>query len=449
MISDSYDAAFFSQTRKSILEGSAQAAGNALYALAVALFPICRSITGPGVRDTLKILSQLIDIQSLEYPTGTDVFDWTIPKEWSARDAFVKNSDGARVIDFAKHSLHLLNYSAPFEGRLSLDELRPHLHTLPDQPDLIPYRTSYYRENWGFCLSQNQLDALGSGPFDVLVDTSLEEGSLTVGEIMIPGQSEKEILISAHLCHPSLANDNLSGLVIATALAMRAKHKPFQHSLRVVLLPGTIGSIAWLATHQDVVGRIAHGLVLTGLGDRGSLTYKRSRTGNAAIDQAAEQLLPHLDPQSTVIDFSPWGYDERQYCSPGFNLPVGRLSRTPHGEYPEYHTSGDNLDFISAESLGGSLNAIEEILRAVESDAVYRSTSPFGEPRLGKRGLYRQTAGQGGAVPDEIALLWVLNQADGEHSLLDTAKRSGLSFTKIRSAADALFDAGLLEKAET
>jgi len=441
-----HDGDLSSELTNSTPDEAGEVSGDFLYSLATELYPICRSITGPGVRRTLSRLSKLVDIKLIEVPTGADVFDWTIPKEWSIRDAYVADQTGRRVIDFKAHTLHVLNYSAPFAGRLSLDELRPHLHSLPDQPDLIPYRTSYYTENWGFCLSHNSLLALGDGPFDVVVDSTLSEGNLTIGEIVIPGAVEDEILISAHICHPSLANDNLSGIVVATALAMRAKVKPYHHTLRVLFVPGTIGSIAWLALHADAAKRIRHGLVLTGLGDRGALTYKRSRRGDAAIDHAAAHFVTHPASGGTVIDFSPWGYDERQYGSPGFNLPVGRLSRTPHGEYPEYHTSGDNLDLITPEALDGALRAVEAILATVEGDATFRTTSPYGEPRLGKRGLYRQTAGQGGAVPDEIALLWVLNQSDGEHSLLDTARRSGLSFAKIRAAADALLKVGLLEE---
>jgi aminopeptidase-like protein len=431
---------------RQIMQGaSAEESGEALYELAQKLYPICRSITGPGVRQTLDVLSNFIDLSITEIRTGTDVFDWTIPNEWSVKDAYIASIDGQRLIDFHAHSLHVLNYSAPFKGRVTMEELRPHLHTLPDQPDLIPYRTSYYNEKWGFCLSQKQLERLGDGPFDVEIDSTLAPGSLSIAEAFIPGTSEEEILISAHMCHPSLANDNLSGIVIATALALRAQARPLRHGLRILFIPGTIGSIAWLAANEERTPLIAHGLVLTGLGDKGALTYKMSRRGQSLIDKAATHVLAHRHPDNKVIPFSPWGYDERQFCSPGFNLPVGRLSRTPHGEYPEYHTSGDNLSFISGEALGQALAAAEEIISIVDNNAIYLSTNPKGEPRLGKRGLYRQTAGQGGALPDEIALLWVLNLADGKHSLLETAEKSGLRFNKILAAADALHGVGLLE----
>jgi aminopeptidase-like protein len=420
--------------------------GNALHGLAARLYPICRSITGPGVRETLTILSEFAAITFTEVPSGTDVFDWTIPNEWSIHDAYIADVSGNRLIDFRQHSLHVLNYSSPISAELTFDELRPHLHTLPLQPDLIPYRTSYYKENWGFCLSQNQLETLGEGPFTVHIDSTLAPGSLTIGEIFIPGKTEAEILLSAHMCHPSLANDNLSGIVIATALAARLQPHTLNHGVRIVFLPGTIGSIAWLALNEAAISNINAGLVLTGLGDRGALTYKRSRRGDTIVDRAAEHVLKHEgNADNRVIDFSPWGYDERQYCSPGFDLPVGRLSRTPHGEYPEYHTSGDNLDLISADALAASLKAVETIIAAVDGEARYLSTNLKGEPRLGKRGLYRQTAGQGGAVPDEIAFLWILNQSDGQNSLLDIAVRSGIQSSQIRNAADALIEAGLLK----
>jgi aminopeptidase-like protein len=427
------------------MDATAQSLGPQLYALAERLYPICRSITGPGVRQTLDILSDLVPITRHEIPTGTEAFDWTVPNEWSIRDAYVADASGRRLIDFRAHTLHVLNYSAPIRATMSLDELRPHLFTLPDQPDRIPYRTSYYNENWGFCLSQRQLEGLGRGPFEVVIDSTLAPGSLTIGEAVIPGETTDEILISAHVCHPSLANDNLSGLVVAATVAARAAQRRMRHTLRVLFLPGTIGSIVWLSRNEHRVQAIKHGLVVTGVGDRGALTYKRSRRGDATVDKAAAHVLAHRDPGAQVIDFSPWGYDERQFCSPGFNMPVGRLSRTPHGEYPEYHTSGDDLGFITPEALGDALAAIEDILHVLDGDGVYRNTNPKGEPRLGKRGLYRKTAGQGGAAPDEIALLWVLNQSDGGASLLDIAVRSGLPFAKIRAAADALIGVGLLE----
>jgi aminopeptidase-like protein len=421
-----------------------QTVGADIEALVGRLYPICRSITGDGVRKTLSILSEHIAIRRIEIPTGMEVFDWTIPEEWNIRDAYIADLLGRRIVDFGANSLHVVSYSVPVHQIMSMSELRPHLHILPDQPDLIPYRTSYYNRNWGFCLSRNQLEAMGDGPFEVRIDATLEPGSLTIGEIFIPGEIAEEILISTHICHPSMANDNCSGLAIAAFIAARAERAGLRHSLRVLFVPGTIGSLAWLALNDAETWRIAHGLVITGLGDRGDFTYKRSRLGNARIDRAAVHVLSGCGGDPKIIDFSPWGYDERQYCSPGLNLPVGRLTRSPHGEFPEYHSSADDLTFVSAEALEEALVAIEDIIAVIDQDRTYRSTNQKGEPRLGKYGLYRTVAGQSGKVP-EMAMLWVLNLSDGRNSLLDIAQRSGQPFSEIKMAADALHGAGLLE----
>jgi aminopeptidase-like protein len=385
-----------------------------------------------------------VAIRRIEVPSGMKIFDWNVPDEWTIRDAYIADESGNRIIDFREHSLHVVSYSVPIRKFMTMDQLRPHLHTLPAQPDLIPYRTSYYTRNWGFCLSQRQLEAMGDGPFEVVIDATLEPGSLTIGEIFIPGECAEEILISTHICHPSMANDNCSGLAIAALFAARAERAGLRHSLRILFVPGTIGSLAWLALNEAETWRIAHGLVVTGLGDRGAFTYKRSRRGDAKIDRAAKQVLDRRSGNDTIIDFSPWGYDERQYCSPGFNLPIGRLTRSPHGEFPEYHTSADDLSFVSPEALEEALVVIEDIVAVIDQDRTYRSTNPKGEPRLGKYGLYRPTAGQSGVVP-EMAMLWVLNLSDGAHSLLDIAGRSGYAFGEIVLAADALHQAGLLE----
>ena len=284
-------------------------------------------------------------------PTGTQVFDWTVPKEWNIADAYIKGPDGRRVVDFHDNNLHVVNYSAPVNARMALAELRPHLHSLPNQPDLIPYRTTYYAETWGFCLSHRQLESLPDGQYEVVVDSSLRDGALTYGECVLPGQVEDEVLISTHICHPSLANDNLSGVAVAVALAQILASAPRRYTYRFLFVPGTIGPIAWLARNQGKVSRIKHGLVLACVGDRGSINYKRSRQGSADIDRALECVLRSRATPFEVRDFSPYGYDERQYCSPGFDLPVGSFRRTPHGEYQEYHTSADNLDFVSGAHL--------------------------------------------------------------------------------------------------
>jgi len=406
------------------------------------LFPICRSITGDGLRETLSILKRDIPLEIREVPSGTRVFDWTVPKEWNIRDAYVLDPRGKKVIDFRRSNLHVVSYSIPVRKTMPLAELKGHLHSLPDHPDWIPYRTSYYREDWGFCLRHADLLALEGGDYEVVIDASLAEGSLTYGELVLEGRTKDEILISAHACHPSLANDNLSGVGLATLLAGELAKAPRAFSYRFLFIPGTIGAITWLARNEKTAQRIKSGLVLAGLGDPGHLTYKNSRRGDAPIDRAAAHVLGQVSPPGRIVGFSPYGYDERQYCSPGFNLPVGRISRTPFGEYPEYHTSADDLEFISAASLGDSFEKILRILDVLEQDGTFLNLNPKGEPQLGKRGLYT-TAGT-----EEMALLWVLNLSDGGHSLLDIAERSGLRFDSIKKAAGKLAEAGLLaEKA--
>jgi aminopeptidase-like protein len=420
-------------------------AGSWMHDLAAQLYPICRSITGNGVRETLRRVSAHIALSVIEVPTGTKVLDWTIPREWNVRDAYIKNANGEKLVDFERSNLHLVSYSTPFKGRLTFDELRPHLFTIPDRPDWIPYRTSYYEENWGFCLSRNHLKRFAEDEtYDVVVDAVLTAGSLTYGEVVVPGRTSHEVLISCHVCHPSLCNDNLSGIVLATLLAAYLKRRQSRLTYRFLFIPGTIGSITWLHKNRDRLANIKHGLVITGVGDSGRLTYKRSRRGNTEIDRAVAHVLLHCGTQSQVVDFSPYGYDERQYCSPGFNLPVGRLTRTPHGEYPQYHTSADNLDFISPEALRGSLESVLQVIEVLEGDYIYLNQEPFGEPQLGRRGLYAAVGGNAAQPVNQMALLWVLNLSDGKYSLLDIAERSGLAFAVVREAASALQEKGLL-----
>lgn len=412
--------------------------GLKIFRLTAELFPIWRSITGDGFRETLGILKRHIPLEVHEVPSGTRVFDWTVPREWNIRDAYVTNGRGEKVIDFRKSNLHVVSYSVPIRKMMPLAELKDHLHTLPGHPDWIPYRTSYYREDWGFCLSHNDFLGLEDGTYEVVIDSTLEDGSLTYGELFLEGRTKDEILISTHACHPSLANDNLSGVSLATLLAEYLGAKPRQFSYRFLFIPGTIGAITWLALNEDKARRIKSGLVLTGLGDEGCLTYKKSRRGDTSIDRAATHVLRHAAPAGRILDFGPYGYDERQYCSPGFDLPVGRISRTPFGEYPEYHTSADNLDLVSAESLGDSFARVLAILDVLENDGVFVNLNPKCEPQLGRRGLYSAPG------PEELALLWVLNLSDGGHSLLDIAEKSGLDFESIKKAAVRLVEAALL-----
>jgi len=417
--------------------------GQELHDFATDLYPICRSITGGGIRRTLALIQEKIPLQFSEVPTGTAVFDWTVPKEWNIRDAYVKDVSGKRVVDFLRCNLHVMNYSLPVHATMSLNELKTHLFTLPGNPDWIPYRTSYYKEDWGFCLSHNQMLALQDGDYEVCIDSTLESGHLTYGECYLPGRSTNEILISSHACHPSLANDNLSGLTVATFLAHSLSKRDLHYSYRFLFIPGTIGAITWLARNQEAAGRIRHGLVLTCIGDAGGFHYKKSRRGNAEIDRVAAYVLQRHSSSSEILEFSPYGYDERQYCSPGFNLPVGCLMRSVWGSFPEYHTSADNLSFILPIQLAESLHVCTEILEILENNRRYCNQSPYCEPQLGQRGLYRSTGGDAVDV-DISARLWVLNLSDGEHSLLDIAERSGVSFSAINDAADLLRQAGLL-----
>jgi len=416
-------------------------------------YPICRSITGDGVRRTLAMIGESIGgripLDVHEVPSGTPVFDWTVPREWSIRDAWIKDPSGRKVVDFQVCNLHVLNYSVPIHAKMPLEELKTHLFTLPDKPDLIPYRTSYYKEAWGFCLSHRVLTELPDGEYEVFVDSTLADGSLTYGECFLQGESEREILLSTHVCHPSLCNDNLSGIAVMTWLARALADRPRRrYSYRFLFIPGTIGSITWLARNEERVGRIAQGLVAANLGDSGTLHYKKSRRGDAEIDRAVLAVLGASGEPFGVEDFVPFGYDERQYASPGFNLAVGSLTRTPYGRYPEYHTSADNLGFVRAESLEGSLGTYLAVMDVLEGNRRYLNLNPKCEPQLGRRGLYRAIGGDDAGRSRELALLWVLNFSDGEHSLLDIAERSGMAFAAIREAADALLQVELLREME-
>jgi aminopeptidase-like protein len=409
------------------------------------LFPICRSITGNGLRETLSIVGQRIPLDVHEVPSGTQVFDWTVPKEWNIRDAYIADASGRRVVDFRENNLHVVGYSVPVNTRMPLAHLRERIYTLPDRPELIPYRTSYYTETWGFCMEDARLQRLPDGEYDVRIDSSLEPGSLTYAECYLPGDTDEEILISCHCCHPSTANDNLSGIALTTQLASHLRPLSLRYSYRFLLIPGTIGSITWLARNEQNTSRIKHGLVVAGVGDPGDPTYKRSRRGGADIDRAVEHVLKTSGSRYSIVDFSPYGYDERQYCSPGFDLPVGSLMRTPNGEYREYHTSGDDLEFVRADSLAHSFRLYLEVLDLLENNDSFLNLNPRAEPQLGKRGLYPPMGGTG-ASDELLARLWVLNLSDGEHSLLDIAERSRLSFALIREAAEALIDGRLLER---
>jgi aminopeptidase-like protein len=418
--------------------------GAELHALVERLYPICRSITGDGVRQTLDIIGEHIALERHEVPTGTQVLDWTIPQEWNIRDAYVAAPDGSRVIDFQESNLHVVGYSVPVRQRMPLTELREHLHTLPDQPSWVPYRTSYYAPAWGFCLAQEKLDALPDGEYDVVIDSTLADGSLTYGEHVVPGRVTDEVIVSCHVCHPSLANDNLAGIAVAVSLAQQLAAAQPHYTYRFLFMPGTIGSITWLARNASRIEKVRHGLVLACAGDPGSLTYKKSRRDDAEIDRVVQHVLRSREHR--VVDFSPYGYDERQFCSPGFNLGVGSLTRTPYAGYPEYHTSADNPSFVSPAAMEDTLGALRDAFGVLDRNRRYVNLSPYGEPQLGKRGLYDSLGGRSDAKQAQLAMLWVLNLSDGEHSLLDIAERAGLPFDIVDVAARALHDAGLVKE---
>jgi len=426
--------------------------GGEMYKLMEKLYPICRSITGDGVRQTLDIIKENIPIEIKEIPSGTKVLDWTIPKEWNIKDAYIKNLKGEKIVDFKKSNLHVMNYSIPVKQKMSFSELKKHLFTIPEHPDWIPYVTSYYKENWGFCLTHKQYENLKEDTYEVVIDSSLKDGDLTYGELFIKGATDKEILFSTYFCHPSMCNDNLSGVVLLTFLTKELLKKKLKYSYRILFIPETIGAITWLSLNQDKVSKIEHGLVVTCVGDPGKSTYKKSRDGDNIIDKAVEKVLIDSRKQYEIIDFFPSGSDERQFCSPGFNLSIGSLMRTPYGRFPEYHTSADNLDFVGSEHLADSLEKYVQVVDVLEANTTYQNLNPKGEPQLGRRGVYRMIVGQKSedraneAFIRELSMLWVLNLSDGENSLLDISARSDMKFEDIKKAADILLEKNLLEE---
>ncbi|MBN9600185.1 MAG: DUF4910 domain-containing protein [Afipia sp.] len=436
--------------QRSLRENSVgESTGREIFDFAARIYPICRSITGEGVRETLREIGAHIPLEIHDVPTGTAVFDWVIPQEWNIREAYIRNEQGEKIVDFARSNLHVMSYSVPVRQRVSLAQLKRHVHTLPDQPDLIPYRTSYYAENWAFCMPHRLLESLRDETYEVVIDSRLADGHLTYGEYLHRGETDEEFLLSAHVCHPSLANDNCSGVALLTQLAKRMAGVKTRYSYRFLFAPGTIGAIAWLARNEARSRLIKHGLVVSMVGDGGGPTYKKSRRGDAAIDRTMAHVLRHCGLSPAILDFSPYGYDERQYCSPGFNLPVGLLQRSRFGEIPEYHTSADNLEFIAPEHLAVSYRLISEAINVVENDALYRNTVRKCEPQLGRRGLYGMIGGDKDAAAANMAMLWILNLSDGTHSLLDIAERANLPFAVIQRTAQLLEHKGLLVRHDT
>lgn len=413
------------------------------------LWPINRSLTGNGNRETLKILSELVDMKIREIPSGTQCFDWTVPPEWNVREAWVKDSSGKKIIDFSENNLHLLGYSQGYEGRLTLDELKDHLHSSPEQPEVIPYRTSYYLPRWGFCLSHLQLQSLKEDIYEVKIDAEHNPiGSMTIGEAVIPGETTNEILISTYICHPSMASNELSGPLVSSFLYNKLKsEKTGYHTLRFLFVPETIGAIWYLSENGNrLMKELKAGFVITCIGDDGAFTYKKSRRGNSVADKCAEYVFDNSNAKFTVEDFFPTGSDERQYCSPGFNLPVGSIMRTRYGKYDEYHTSSDNKSYISFEAMEESVNMCAEIIDVIDKNAVYNNLMPFCEPQLGKRGLYPTMGSMKDTSQYVNALMWVLNQSDSSKDLLEISRLSNINFSDIVDASDSLSKSGLIER---
>jgi aminopeptidase-like protein len=421
------------------------ALGGEAMALAETLFPLPRSLTGDGVRATLRALEHIVPLDVTEVPSGTRVFDWEVPPEWNVHAAWIDDDTGRRLVDLRDHPLHVLGYSGAVEGRVRGAELQEHLWSIPEQPELIPARTSYWERRWGFALAdrirqQIRDDAL----YDICIDATHDgDGSLTYAEAVVPGLTDDEIVVSTYTCHPGLANDGVSGMVVAALLVRYLRPQTLRHTVRLLLAPATIGSIAWLAANEDRLPRVRAGVVVSCVGDRGPLTLKHSRRGGTTIDRAAALIC--AERGGSERPFEPWGTDERQFCSPGFDLPFVALTRTPHGEFPEHHTSADELSLLDPAMLADSISALAAIIDVVDRDERLVNLAPKGEPRLGERGLYPTLSrGAAGAETFVQALLWVLNLADGEHSLLDVAERSALPFPLLAEAGETLVAAGLL-----
>jgi len=433
------------------------------------LFPICRSITGNGLRKTLALLGEVTPFDLQEVPSGSACYDWVVPDEWNVRDAFVADSRGQRVIDFQTNNLHLVNYSIPFEGKLTFDELKAHLHTLPKAPRAIPYRTAYYNRTWGFCLTQEQLEKLEKADtYQVVVDTTLGPGALTYGEAFLPGSSGQEFLVSTYACHPSLANDNLSGIVLWTLLLRDLRRQTLRHSYRFVIAPETIGALAYISRNEAAVRALTGGFVVTSVAGPGPCGYKPTWRGDSLIDRAIRLTFKELELQPTEYPFLIHGSDERQYSSPGLRIPVGTICKDKYSAYDNYHTSLDNLEFISASNLVETLKLYWLTLEKLEQNRIYRSLNPIGEPMLGKRGLYPQVGGsimqkaadtarpskrrprvedENGPDEQELsAMLWVLFYADGQTPLLEVAEKTGLPMHQLSEVAEKLAAHKLLER---
>lgn len=422
--------------------------GPFMHQLMACLFPICRSITGDGVRETLRILQGLIPLKVFEVPSGTKVFDWTVPKEWNIRDAYVLDPKGRKIIDFKKNNLHVLGYAVPVDRSLPLSELQEHLHSLEHQPDAVPWVTSVYEERWGFCLAHRERTRLEEGTYRVCIDSELKQGSLTYGELIIPGNSTKEIFISTYICHPSMANNELSGPVVATMLAKWIASEPRRFTYRIIFIPETIGSIAYLSRNLQAMKRnIVAGFNLTCVGDERAYSYLPSRNGSTLADKVALNTLRSKHPDFKQYSFLDRGSDERQYCSPGVDLPVVSLMRTKYREFPEYHTSLDNLELVTPAGLEGSFALHKDCIDLLERNRVYK-TRCLGEPQLGKRGLYPTIATQE-SYRQVADMLNFITYADGSNDLIDISNIIQVPVHNLYPIIDKLIAADLLDEQAT
>lgn len=424
--------------------------GQDMHNLCIELFPVCRSITGDGVRKTLQMLVEVYgnEINIHEVPTGTKVFDWTVPKEWNIKEAYIENSKGQRVIDFKNNNLHVVGYSLPVDKFVDLQELKSVVYTQPDQPDAIPYVTSYYKECYGFCMSQNQLDKLPEDTYHIVIDSELKEGSLTYGEIIIPGDTEEEVFLSTYICHPSMANNELSGPVVAIFLAkwlnLLVKRR---YTYRIIFIPETIGAITYLSKNlQYLKEHVIAGFNLSCVGDNRTFSYVESRYGKTLADKAAKNVLSFYYPDYKTYSFLKRGSDERQYNAPGVDLPVCAICRSKYGEYPEYHTSKDDLELISSEGLLGAYEVYQQCIFALENNYSYK-INVLCEPQLGKRGLYPTTS-QKGTYDAVKAMIDFIAYADGSNDLIDISNIIGVPVQDLLIVVEKLKQVGLLMRCD-